>query len=196
MERDISIVLDGQKIDLVSGNHVKEIDIEITDDFVTGIKQGSTTFSLGNIEGKGQLAGLIHAFGYMDGTEQKGLYPTILDDLDKYAYTYAQVFNAVHKEGFGLNEEETKDFFAFENLGSDYKGAAGKIKVNSDLLPSDIAASLTEGEKGNGGNALKLGDIKDLLISGGRIDGIDLDLATRFRYTPIILRGSHWENGR
>ena len=101
----------------------------------------------------------------------------MLDDLDKYAYTYAQVFNAVHKEGFGLNDEETKDFFAFENLGSDYKGAAGKIKVNSDLLPSDIAASLIEGEKGNGGNALKLGDIKDLLISGGRIDGIELDLA-------------------
>ena len=175
--RDVAIILDGQKINLVIGNGVKEIDIEITDDFVTGMKQGTETFTIGNMEGKGQLAGLIHAYGYMDGTEEKGLYPTMLDDLDKYAYTYAQVFNEVHKQGYSLNEGDTKDFFAFESLGPDYKGAAGKIVVNSDLLPSDIAASSIEGEKGNGGNALDLGNIKDLMINGGKIDGIDFDLA-------------------
>src|SRR5690606_16692201 len=130
-----SIVLaDGSKLSLINNkNEVTKLE---------------NVESLNFGEGKGKLSALIEAYGNEE--EGTGLYPEIMEQLDKYAYTFAQVFNEVHKNGFDMNGEEGKAFF--EEL-DDYKGAAGKIKV-ADLLPSEIAASSVANEQGNGNNAL------------------------------------------
>ncbi|MBS4223193.1 flagellar hook-associated protein FlgK [Lederbergia citrea] len=115
-------------------------------------------------EGKGKLAALIYAYG--DDADGSGLYPGILDSLDKFAFTYAQVFNEIHSGGFDLKGQPGKPFF--DGMGTDYKGAAGKIKV-ANLVPSDVAASLIPNENGNGQNALRLGNIKDLVITNSTL---------------------------
>lgn len=122
-------------------------------------------------EGKGKLSALMYAYG--NEATGTGLYPEMLDNLDKYAFTYAQVFNEFHKQGYDLNNASGKDFFSFGNPAlNSYKGAAGKIEV-AIANPAEVAASSVSGEKGNGGNALKLGDLKDLVITAGKIDGIN-----------------------
>ncbi|MBS4200397.1 flagellar hook-associated protein FlgK [Bacillus sp. FJAT-49732] len=140
----------GNRINLVQGNGTTELkDIE----------------NLSLSEGKGKLAALMYAYGNED--DGTGLYTEILDQLDKYAYSFAKVFNAVHKEGFDLNGDEGVDFFSFTDPNS-YKGAAGSIKV-AITLPSQVAASSVANEKGNGQNALDLGKVKDLVISNSKV---------------------------
>lgn len=137
----------------------------------------------------GKIQSLIESYGYeyKDGTDSKvtGLYPEMIDDLDKMAYSFVKMFNEVHSRGYGLDGKEGKEFF--EDLGDDYKGAAGKVKMNADLKPSEIAASTDIKEAdpndpnydpddpgkvkaGNGTNAINLANIKDILIEGGSIE--------------------------
>lgn len=122
-----------------------------------------------NIEdfSQGKIRGLIEGYGYEDSTgELKGTYPKMLDDLDKLAFTFATIFNAVHEKGYTLNEkadgtfEMGKEFFS--GLGNDYKGAAEKITVLDSLTNKDIAASGPNGEPGNGLNAINLSNIKNM----------------------------------
>ncbi|MCJ8007593.1 flagellar hook-associated protein FlgK [Lederbergia wuyishanensis] len=140
----------GQKVNLVQGNETTElIDID----------------GLSLPEGKGKLAALIYAYG--NEADGSGLYPEFLDELDKYAYSFAQVFNAVHKQGFDLVGDEGVDFFSFTDTSS-YKGAASSIHV-SITLPLQVAASSVANEKGNGQNALELGKVKDIVISNSTV---------------------------
>ena len=122
-----------------------------------------------NIEdfSQGKIRGLIEGYGYEDKTgELKGTYPKMLDDLDKLAFTFATIFNAVHEKGYTLNEkadgtfEMGKEFFS--GIGTDYKGAAEKITVLDSLTNKDIAASGPNGEPGNGLNAINLSNIKNM----------------------------------
>ncbi|MBO0992240.1 flagellar hook-associated protein FlgK [Bacillus sp. SD088] len=119
-------------------------------------------------EGNGELAALFKA--YNDD------YPEMLENLDKYAFTFAKVFNEVHKGGVDLNEETGEDFFA---VGDTYEGAAAAISV---LLkdPDKVAAALAGKESGNGENALRLADMKNWVIREGSMEELpeltDLDI--------------------
>jgi flagellar hook-associated protein 1 len=112
----------------------------------------------------GKLRGLIEAYGYENGTDVKGIYPEMLDNLDKLAYSFAKRFNEVHKQGFTLNSSKPSDVLFFEDL-KDIEGAAKAIKLSSDVDDDDelnnIAASTNKDEPGNGLNAIKLANVKN-----------------------------------
>lgn len=179
--RKVEIVLGDERITLVDDRTSNELEVNGNQLSVKG-STGSITFG-DHAEGKGKLAALISAYGE-DGPPPTGLYPEMIDDLDKYAFTFAKIFNAVHQEGFDLNGDQGKAFFNIGD-GDSYKGAAGKIGV-SLTNPSDIAASLKPTHQGNGDNALNFGKIKDLVIkegvitlpSGQELSGLDIESGT------------------
>ncbi|MEK3888041.1 flagellar hook-associated protein FlgK [Bacillus sp. FSL K6-3431] len=179
--RNVEIVLGGERIMLVDDRTGNEL--ELNGDQL-GIKGSTDSITFGeSAEGKGKIAALIQAYGE-DGPPAKGLYPEMLEDLDKYAFTFAKVFNAVHQEGFDINGKKGEAFFSVDNDGS-YQGAASSISV-SLKNPSDIAASLKPTHQGNGDNALNFGKIKDLVItegtitlpSGKELKGLDIESGT------------------
>lgn len=111
--------------------------------------------------GKGKLLSLINSYGYQDGANVKGYYPETMASLDKLASEFANVFNAMHKQGYDLTgAQSTIDFF--EPIDNTKPMSAGNIKVNADLLkdPSKLAASSKPNEEGNGKWALELSNIQ------------------------------------
>lgn len=132
----------------------------------------------------GKLLGLIESFGYQDSSGNvKGIYPEMMDNLDKLAYTFGTVFNAIHKEGYGLNSTTKAPAF-FDESTLTIPGAAKDIKLSSEIINdlSKIAAS-TDGKPGNGNNALNLASVGQLLLSSvsssdvSLIDNINVNLS-------------------
>ncbi|MFL0364978.1 flagellar hook-associated protein FlgK [Pseudobacillus sp. 179-B 2D1 NHS] len=119
---------------------------------------------------QGKLKALSESYGYEDGGVVKGLYPDMLDNLDKMAYTFGKLFNEVHGQGYTLAgkapEADKKDFFT---LDGDYKGAAAKIKLNENITSKDILASSVEGNAGDGKNAINLANLKSFILSESEI---------------------------
>ncbi|WP_203363292.1 flagellar hook-associated protein FlgK [Bacillus sp. REN10] len=190
------IKADGTPVELVKGTTVNKINVEsenaaidsdgdgiadLPDGAVTGFKVNTgTTIQITDFT-QGKLKALAEAYGYKDGADVKGIYPNMLDDLDKLAYTFAMVFNDVHDDGYGLNQEtKGKDFFT--GLATE-KDAAKNITMNN-LLPKDIAASTEKADLttdpskpvsngGNGNNAIALGKISDKLLTAA--DGLPIE---------------------
>lgn len=158
--RSVSIIVNGEKVTLVDDKKANQLEWDEETLSLNGEKISTSTLG----EGKGKVSALFHAYD----TE----FPEMLENLDKYAYTFAQVFNKVHKDGLDLNGDAGQDFF---DVSGSYEGAAGRMKV---LItePDKIAAALPGAESGNGGNALNLAETKDLVIKEGSIEGIDLTL--------------------
>ncbi|MED1204376.1 flagellar hook-associated protein FlgK [Heyndrickxia acidicola] len=145
----------------------------------------------------GKLSGLIENFGYTDTTTDaqgnavtstKGYYPQMMDNLDKLAYTFGTVFNAVQDQGYDLNGQKGTDFFTFGSL-SDYHGAAAAINEVSNLTTSQIAAASSNtldsngkpiaAKAGDGNNAINLAGVQDYDLSkpitlGGGMGTLDL----------------------
>ncbi|KOO37200.1 flagellar hook-associated protein FlgK [Priestia koreensis] len=115
----------------------------------------------------GKLRGIIESFGYSDGTTSKGLYPEALDKLDQMAYSFGQLFNAVHQTGYELNgtDPSGKDFFS--GVGAQ-KDAAKNIGVNLSQ-GSEIAVSTEPGTAGNGSNAINLSNVKSYQLNQSTI---------------------------
>ncbi|MGD7043342.1 flagellar hook-associated protein FlgK [Jeotgalibacillus proteolyticus] len=132
---------------------------------------------------QGKLRGMIESYSYSHTnangeTVEKGLYPDMLSDLDKLAFTFANAFNAVHEKGTDLQGEPGKPFFELANPAS-YQGAAKGIQL-ADLNPQDIAASMSVSEDGevnagNGQNAINLANIQSMILSDGalKLEGTD-----------------------
>ncbi|MCF6138757.1 flagellar hook-associated protein FlgK [Pseudalkalibacillus berkeleyi] len=128
--------------------------------------QGPAT-PIENFTSKGKLLGLIESYGKEDtGGNVSGIYPEMLSKVDEMAYQFATEFNNVHESGYGLsstspNTNTGKKFF--DELTST-QGAASQIKLHSDVTGANglnnIAAS-TDGNAGDGSNALALGEVKD-----------------------------------
>jgi flagellar hook-associated protein 1 FlgK len=132
----------------------------------------------------GELRGLIEAYGYdvpASTPYVKGVYPDMIDNLDKLAFTFANIFNAVHAKGYTLNNQAGSDEFFTVTAGSAvdfasqvYKGASKDI-ILGNLKPSDIAAStiaekdvsgnVTSVDAGDGKNALNLSNISGMLLN-------------------------------
>jgi flagellar hook-associated protein 1 len=130
----------------------------------------------------GKLRGLIESFGYKydsgGGTiVNKGIYPEMISNLDNLAYTFGTVFNAIHKEGYGLNSTTKAPAF-FDEFTLTVPGAAKNIKLSSaiDNL-SNIAASTKPGVSGNGNNALNLASVGKILLSSGTVNLIDVSIS-------------------
>jgi len=145
----------------------------------------------------GKLRALIEAYGYettdpaTGEASVAGIFPDVLDDLDKLAFTFANIFNEIHSKGFTLNNERGTNRFFDLVPGSDvdfankvYKGAARDLIV-ADLEPGDIAASTSavldeDGnvisvDAGDGKNAINLFNIADMLLgsTAQKLEGLD-----------------------
>ncbi|NNV07381.1 flagellar hook-associated protein FlgK [Geobacillus sp. C56-T2] len=143
--------------------YVSKIQIEGASGALTTISDSD----FGNLA-NGRIKSLIELYGYGPNRDNvKGYYPDMLADLDKMAYSFAAIFNAQHRQGYGLNNSNGIDFFELNADNTTGKGAAASIKV-SDVIVNDlsqIAASAKSGESGNGNNALYLSMIKDVQIT-------------------------------
>ncbi|MGD7053003.1 flagellar hook-associated protein FlgK [Sutcliffiella horikoshii] len=118
---------------------------------VDGYKLGDTSFGIGSMQASGKLRGLIDSYGFMEGNNEKGLYPDMLNHLDTVAFEFAQEINRVHESGWSISSMETGEhtafkFFEFENtdISADNKKDAAKLfTVSADIVQSldNIAAS-------------------------------------------------------
>ena len=152
----------------------------------------------------GKLRGLIESYGYqvpsLDGdgsTTKTGVYPDMLDQLDRLAYTFANIFNEIHASGYDMDGEQgTSQFFTMKDGSSvvfsdndqkSYQGAAKDILLGH-LLPSDIAASSADTagaddvatDAGNGLNAINLANIAGFILTNTNqnLEGLpSIDLA-------------------
>jgi flagellar hook-associated protein 1 len=170
----------GQDVD-GDKDHIKEMPPAMG---VDQIQIGNTLVSITDFP-MGKLRGLIEAYGYVNGQDSNGkpivtgIYPDMLQNLDKLAYTFGTLFNAVHKQGYGLNGSTGVSFF--DGL-SQVDGAAKTIalSVAIDNL-ANIAASTEEGKPGNGNNAINLANVGSMLLSSdtisliGMSETIDID---------------------
>lgn len=108
---------------------------------------------------KGKLVALIDAYGRDTGQQDangnpiiEGTYPEMLQELDKLANAFIEVFNAEHKKGFVLNADDNgPDFFSGTGAGS--------IKVEITDI-NKIAASTGKEEEGNGKWAMELSNLQ------------------------------------
>ncbi|KWZ82950.1 flagellar hook-associated protein FlgK [Heyndrickxia coagulans] len=177
---------DGTSVYLVQGSNYNAVEVQGGTDSngdgildgppangeMTGITIGGKNFAIADTTGKvtfpqGKLLGLIDSYGYQytgaNGTVEAGAYPGLLDSLDKLAYTFGNVLNAVHEKGTDLKGNAGTAFFTFGTL-TDYKGAAGQISVNSSLTYDKIAAS-SNGDSGDGLNAINLSNVDTFNLS-------------------------------
>jgi flagellar hook-associated protein 1 len=177
---------DGQDVD-GDKDHIQEMPPAAG---VTTLQVGGTTVSFtSNNQATfpmGKLRGLIEAYGYVvqDSNNQPivtGIYPDMLNNLDKLAYTFGKLFNAVHEKGYGLNGKTGASFFG--GLGQEAKGAAKTITLSADINDlANIAASTEEGKPGNGNNAINLANVGSMLLSSDTISLLGIQ-------TPISLSG-------
>lgn len=90
--------------------------------------------------------------------------PVMNQRLNLIAETLVSGFNALHSTGFGLNDDESRDFF-----DPDFT-MAHNMRVNQDILDnhSNIAASSAAGEAGNGEIAAAIANLRNASILNGR----------------------------
>ncbi|MFB4167829.1 flagellar hook-associated protein FlgK [Virgibacillus sp. JSM 102003] len=169
--KEISVMPEAD--DVNAGNAIETINI--------GGNNGDS-YSVSEFTSNGSLKGFIESYGYTDGGDIKGEYPEMLNDLNKMAKEFAEVFNGVHSSGEDLNGDPgTAEFFQNANDGTTTNITAGNITVSESILdnPDEIAAS-NGGGSGNGGNASDLADVFDT-------ENADLDNASvRGFYESVI----------
>ncbi|MGM7683397.1 flagellar hook-associated protein FlgK [Cytobacillus sp. Hm23] len=139
----IGTLVDG-KFDIVN-----ELDYTENNGFVNEITLGNpptTTIEAAKLGEVGEFSSLIRSYGYMDGTEEKGIYPEMIDKIDQMAFEFATELNRVHRAGWNITDindgtHTPVDFF--EDLGNDPAGAASKLKLSSAIEASldNIAAA-------------------------------------------------------
>jgi flagellar hook-associated protein 1 len=154
---------------------VKELKVDDN----TSISFDQVTFPMG------KLRGLIEAYGYVSGQDSSGqpivtgIYPDMLNNLDKLAYTFGKLFNAVHEKGYGLSGEKGVSFFDGIDQVKDAAKTIGLSAEINDL--AKIAASTKQTEPGNGNNAINLANVGSMLLSSdaisliGMSETIDID---------------------
>jgi flagellar hook-associated protein 1 FlgK len=111
---------------------------------------------------------------------ESGLFPDMLDNLDTLAYEFTKQFNAVHQEGWSIEDYNSGvhtpvDFFSYGDAElTSIKGAAKLLQVSEEIMNSTdhIAAAYHYGNNevtiGNSENALRLAEVKNsAFIIGG-----------------------------
>lgn len=168
---------------LVSGdqNNEAKVKYDQTDGSVTGLTIGYTDIDLADMNKNGKLKSLVDSYGYKDASGKvAGVYPEMLSKLDNLAFTFAQQFNAIHKEGMSPNDipvgkQSGKLFFTEANDGDPVReGFAGRIQIGSAIMSSldniatakaieikDANGNVTgyKGTVGDSSNALNLAEV-------------------------------------
>lgn len=214
---------DGRETALVTGSNYMQLGFKTADDVLTyEIPPAVKELTVFNSDGKstygdpiefinnngqvsfanGKLRGLIEAYGYETpsavpgSTSVTGIFPDVLDEIDKFAFTFANIFNEIHSKGYTLNNTQGSNQFFIMAPGSTadfaskaYQGAA-KALMLGNITPSDIAAStsalkddsgkIISVDAGDGKNADNLASIASMLLNStnqkleGLIETIDL----------------------
>ncbi|MEB1806672.1 MAG: flagellar hook-associated protein FlgK [Bacillaceae bacterium] len=117
---------------------------------------GVTAFTVNEFKAHGKLVGEMEAYGYLDAQgNELGVYPDMLHQLDTMVFTFAQELNAVHRQGWSLNDMkngskvEALDFFTYKGApdtwptSDNVKGAASKLQLSAKIQAEldNIAAS-------------------------------------------------------
>ena len=90
------------------------------------------------------------------------------DELDAFAFNFAEAVNGVHREGYGLDSQKDRNFFT--EL-TEVSGAAKAITIDADILadPDKIAAATDPTMvPGDNRNAVLLADLRDEAMSDGQ----------------------------
>jgi len=168
----VKIKTNGDPITVVQKSNVSKISVDNADTegnpsgAVTGFTftaSGSATggdLNVSNMQTTGSLKSLVNSFGYMDGADEKGLYPDMLANLDKMADAFIEEFNEVHRDGEPLPTATGQPIKAKGDSFFEGTGANG-IKVLDEIKndPSRINASSAADEVGNAENVKKLADV-------------------------------------
>ncbi|MCC5926833.1 MAG: flagellar hook-associated protein FlgK [Bacteroidetes bacterium] len=90
--------------------------------------------------------------------------PDIQNKLDTMASTIVTMFNDLHRQGFGLDDNFSRNFFDPDGV------TAESIRLNPEVSGNlrNIAASSAVGESGNGDIAADIADIRNLVAINGR----------------------------
>jgi len=99
--------------------------------------------------------------------------PELNARLDQIAETVVREVNQLHNDGFGLEDNASRDFFESDGL------RAGTISV-SELIRTDIqhiVASSVAGEAGNGTLAARISELRNVKFIGGQnLNELSVDL--------------------
>ncbi|HEY4602075.1 MAG TPA: flagellar hook-associated protein FlgK [Cerasibacillus sp.] len=136
----------------------------MTVEHLTYSKGEPSTVSVGDIqlpysENNGSLNALVHAYGFEENGELKGLYPGMLAEMDKLANVFITEFNAIHRNGFDITGNPGQAFFTGTNAGD--IAVRDAILTNPDLIAAASEANLV----GDGSNASNLSDLLDQPIN-------------------------------
>jgi flagellar hook-associated protein 1 FlgK len=183
---------DSQKVNPLSVNY------NTTNGLVESVSIGSaSSIDILDFNSSGKISSLIDSYGYTytsNGTTvEEGLYPEMLASLDTLAYNFGEKLNEVHRSGYSLSDFDSNNvatshteinFFSYgiDADGNDIylsgaKGAASSLQISTSIKSStdNIAAAFQEEgqsidtvEIGNGKNAIKLAEAKNIAFS---IDG-------------------------
>lgn len=102
--------------------------------------------------------------------------PALKENLDGIAETLVNEFNAIHSQGYGLEDNTTRNFFQ-----PGFTSAAD-ITINDAIKNrvEHIAASTVDGEAGNGELASQLADLRNEKVMGGqKLVNFSVDLISR-----------------
>ncbi|NGP44940.1 flagellar hook-associated protein FlgK [Bacillaceae bacterium SIJ1] len=158
-------------------NSTQEMEVQFSDS-----EQAATGFSVGDksysFNGQadvaipmGTLKAKIESFGFEIGGQVKGIYPDMLAELDRMAFTFATAFNEQHEKGQTLTEINggtvgaDNPFFVGDNnqMPATMKGFAGQITVSEEIMNDyNLIAAASPGNdigSGDGGNAQALADL-------------------------------------
>ena len=107
----------------------------------------------------GSLKGSLHI--------RDNMVENLRDRIDNMAYTLAEEFNILHRQGWNPNGNTNVDFFV--DLGGVTEGAAGRIQISQNIL--DDVNNISAGETtspGDNRNALLMAGLADEgLFNGG-----------------------------
>jgi flagellar hook-associated protein 1 len=110
--------------------------------------------------GKGQLVSLIDSFGHSGG---EGIYPEMLEKLDKLAEAFILRFNEVHSSGVNLNGDTGIEFFSGDSART------FKVEISS---ANEVAAASVANEVSNNLKALELAALQsETQQAGSNIEG-------------------------
>jgi flagellar hook-associated protein 1 FlgK len=111
--------------------------------------------------GLGHLSGLVY--------ERDVIVGGLAAQLDEFAFTFANAFNAIHQTGFGLDGLDGRDFF---QAPAGLSGAAKDFRVRQGILdnPDEIGAAQDPGSLAGDNRVLNLlADLQnDETVMGGR----------------------------